>query len=125
MGASLRFRCLPGSGATELAPFHRRFTPLPAAFKQSWTACLKRCQSQYRARRVRAKSNAVMDFNLPVAAHPGRSLMLQAFTGVSKVERRKEIAVKHLLRKIRTTKPKNKSPTKIEKVKKVSSEKSS
>jgi hypothetical protein len=87
MGASLRFRCLPGSGATELAPFHRRFTPLPAAFKQSWTACLKRCQSQYRARRVRAKSNAVMDFNLPVAAHPGRSLMLQAFTGMSKVEK--------------------------------------
>jgi hypothetical protein len=43
---------------------------------------------------------------------PGRrSLMLQAFTGVSKVERRKEIAVKHLHRKIRTTKPTNKSPT--------------
>jgi hypothetical protein len=28
-----------------------------------------------------------MDFNLPVAAYPGRSLMLQAFTGVSKVEK--------------------------------------
>src|SRR5260370_40790909 len=45
-------------------------------------------------------------FSLPVAVHSRRSLMLQAFTGVSEAEKGgKQISVKHLHRKIRKTKP--------------------
>jgi hypothetical protein len=49
-------------------------------------------------------------FSLPVAAHPGRSLMLQVFTGVSKVEKAQRISLS--IEKFGQQSQQNKSPTK-------------
>jgi hypothetical protein len=60
-----------------------------------------------------------MDFSLPVAAHPSRSLMLQAFTGVSKVEKAQKNRCQTSPSKFGQQSQQNKSPTKNEKMKKV------